>query len=79
MFYEQVKELSAEEFKRLSGVKAETFAVMVEALRTAEHKKRKAGRPKKLNLEDQVLMTLRYLRENRTYFHIFPHCSHVQA
>lgn len=70
MFYEQVKELVAEEFKRLTGVKTETFAVMVEILREAKLKRRKPGRPSKLSLEDQVLMTLMYLRENRTYFHI---------
>ena len=70
MFYEQVKELAAEEFKRLTGVKAETFAVMVEMLREAGFKKRKSGRPSKLSVENQVLMTLMYLRENRTYFHI---------
>lgn len=70
MFYEQVKKLSEEEFKRLTGVKAETFAVMVKALREEALKKRKAGRPSKLSVEDQVLMTLMYLRENRTYFHI---------
>ena len=70
MFFEQTKELAAEEFKRLTGVKAETFAVMVEILREAGLKKRKPGRPSKLSLEDQVLMTLMYLREHRTYFHI---------
>ena len=70
MFYEQVKELAEEPFKRLTGVKPETFTVMVEALREAAGKKRKSGRPSKLSVEDQVLMTLMYLRENRTYFHI---------
>lgn len=30
----------------------------------------KAGRPPKLSLEDQVLMTLEYWREYRTFFHI---------
>lgn len=70
MFYEQVKELVVEPFKRLTGVKPATFRVMVEALRRAEGTKRKSGRPSKLSTEDQVLMTLMYLRENRTYFHI---------
>ena len=70
MFYEEVKELAAEEFKRLTGVKAKTFTVMVEVLREAGLKKCKSGRPSKLSLEDQALMTLMYLRENRTYFHI---------
>lgn len=56
MFYEQVKELTAEEFKRLTGVKTETFAVIVEVLREARLKKHKPGRPSKLSLEDQVLL-----------------------
>jgi hypothetical protein len=30
----------------------------------------KAGRPPKLSVEDQILMTLEYWREYRTYFHI---------
>lgn len=70
MFYEQVKELAVEPFKRLTGVKPETFRVMVEALRRTEGTKRKSGRPSKLSIENQVLMALMYLRENRTYFHI---------
>lgn len=70
MFYEQVKDFASEPFKRLTGVKPETFRVMVEALRAATSKKRKSGRPSKLRVEDQLLMTLMYLRENRTYFHI---------
>ncbi len=32
--------------------------------------KKKTGRPGKLSVEDQVLMTLEYWREYRTYFHI---------
>lgn len=70
MFYEQVKELASEPFKRLTGVKPETFRVMVEALQAAAKEKCKPGRPSKLLVEDQLLMTLMYLRENRTYFHI---------
>ena len=54
----------------MTGVKPETFAVMVEALAKAARHKRKSGRPSKLVLEDQLLLTLMYLRENRTYFHI---------
>ncbi len=59
MLYEQVKGLAAEPFKRLTGVKPETFRVMVEGLQRAEVGKRKPGRPSKLNLEDQVLLTSR--------------------
>lgn len=70
MFYEQVKGLVSEPFNRLTGVKPETFGVMVEALRAAARGKRKSGRQSKLSVKDQLLMTLMYLCENRTYFHI---------
>lgn len=69
MTYEQVKNLKSAEFKRLSGVRLETFTQMVEVIRQAK-RQQKPGRPSKLSLEDQVLMTLEYLREYRTYFHI---------
>lgn len=56
MFYEQVKDLGLEPFKRLTGVKPETCAVMVRAFRVAASKKRKSGRPSKLLIEDQLLI-----------------------
>jgi hypothetical protein len=44
---------------------------MVDILReTDKLKKSKGGRKNKLMIEDQLLMTLEYLREYRTYFHI---------
>ena len=44
---------------------------LVEILKAAnEEKKRRGGRPNKLSVEDMLLMTLEYLREYRTYFHI---------
>jgi len=44
---------------------------MVDILRKADSlKKSKGGRKNKLKLEDQLLMSLEYLREYRTYFHI---------
>lgn len=70
MTYEKVKNLKAEEFKRLCGVKLETFNVMVLLVRNHESLKTRSGRPSKLSVENQVLMTLEYLREYRTYFHI---------
>lgn len=69
MTYEQVKNLKPEEFKRLCGVRPETFAQMVEVLQNCKQQQ-PPGRPSKLSLEDQVLMTLEYLREYRTFFHI---------
>ena len=73
MTYEKVKELKPQEFKRLCGVRIETFTEMVKLVEKKEQQKTKTGRPSKLSLEDQVLMTLEYLREYRTYFHIGQH------
>jgi len=70
MTYENLQNLSAEEFKRFCGVKPETFNQMVKLLENNEELKKKTGRPSKLSLENQVLMTLEYFREYRTYFHI---------
>ena len=43
---------------------------MLEELRAAERAKTKRGRPCKLSLEDQLLMTLGSWRESRTLFHL---------
>lgn len=70
MTYQQVKHLKTEEFKRLCGVRPLTFTQMVEVVPERSPLKKKTGRPGKLSVEDQVLMTLEYWREYRTYFHI---------
>ncbi len=71
MKFDQIKELEDEKFRRLTGVKKGTFSKMVDILRQADGlKKSKGGRKNKLNLEEQLLMVLEYLREYRTYFHI---------
>jgi len=59
MTYEQVKYLKPEEFKRLCGVRPETLAQMVEVLQNCKQQQ-PPGRPSKLSVEDQVLMTLEY-------------------
>ncbi len=43
---------------------------MVRIVRDQEKQKKKSGRPPKLRIEDQILLTLQYLREYRTYYHI---------
>jgi hypothetical protein len=71
MSYEQIKDLPPALFKRYCGVKPETFQKMVAVV--SEHlagSRIKTGRPPKLSIEDQVLMTLEYWREYRTFFHI---------
>lgn len=69
--YENIKNLSPEEFRRLTGVKPPTFNEMLEVLKKAEKiKKKQGGKPNKLCVADQLLMSLEYLREYRTYFHL---------
>lgn len=70
MTYEQVKNLSSADFKRLCGVTPATFQEMVKVVAAAKLLEKKTGRPSKLSVENQVLMTLEYWREYRTYFHI---------
>jgi hypothetical protein len=43
---------------------------MVRTVKAKEKEKKKTGRKPKLIVEDQILMTLQYLREYRTYYHI---------
>jgi len=68
--YTETKNLPPHEFKRLCGVHLETFNEMVLVVKNYVYEHKKTGRPPKLNIEDQVLMTLEYYREYRTYFHI---------
>ena len=67
MRYETIKDLKPTEFKRLTGVQPETFAAMLAWLTETT---RVFGRPPKLSLADQLLMTLLYWREYRTLFHL---------
>src|SRR5215210_8657443 len=71
MSYEQIKDVRPALFKRYCGVKPETFRRMVEVVSDHLAETRiKSGRPPKLPVEDQVLMTLEYWREYRTFFHL---------
>ena len=71
MKYENLKGYPEEKFRRITGVKRKTFDKMLEILQIAEATRRSKGGPKpKLQLEDQLLATLEYLREYRTYAHI---------
>ncbi len=71
MSYENIKLLSPEKFKLLCGVKPDTFrricAFVGDELKRTQ---KKPGRPTRLSIEDQVLLTLEYWREYRTQFHI---------
>lgn len=75
MKYEAVKDLKVSEFRRLTGVKPETFTKMLGVLETAEAGRKavqryRGGKKPKLTLADQLMMTLCYLREYRTQFHV---------
>ena len=69
--YAKLSPLPARLFRRITGVQKKTFALMVEIVREADRKRLKwYGRPPTLSVEDQILMTLEYLREYRTYAHM---------
>ncbi len=71
MRWETINKLAADEFRRLTGVKKPTFEEMVKILQAARaEKKLRGGRKNKLSIEETLLMTLEYLREYRTYFHV---------
>ena len=63
--------LGEEQFRRLTGVEQPTFRKMLCILRR-EHRRKKAkgGSANALSVRKMLLMTLEYLREYRTYFHI---------
>lgn len=70
--YETIKKLASTKFRRLTGVGKNTFEKMVSVAK-AEIKNKKSsrrGKPSHLTIEDSLLMTLEYLREYRTYFHL---------
>lgn len=69
--YEELQRLPPRQFRRLTGIKPETFAEMVTILISVQNSRyRKAGRKGGLCIEDKLLMALEYLREYRTYFHL---------
>ena len=75
MNIEALKKLNDKQFRRQLGVKRKTFEKIVAVSQEAYDKHKAAakgpgGRPPKLTIELRVLMTLEYLREYRTYFHV---------
>lgn len=64
--FEMPSQLPDKQFRRLTGVKPSTFTRMVKALAAQEQAKKKPGRSSKLSTEEQLLMTLQYLREYPT-------------
>lgn len=72
MEWTSVKKLGDEDFRRIVGVKRNTFEQMLLVIGNYEalHRKHpKRGRPSKLTVENKLLMMLMYYREYRTFFH----------
>ncbi len=67
MRYIEVSEYGEQQFLRLTGVRRVVFELMIEVVQAAQ---RDFGRPRKLSVEDQVLLTLCYWREYRSQFHV---------
>lgn len=69
--YERLKQIKPAEFKRLVGVKKETFEVMFEVYSEYEEEEEEekqqqgGGRPNRLLLETQLFLMLEYYREYR--------------
>lgn len=62
--YEKASNLKDKDFKQLIGVTKEIYGAMLRILRDSYAlKHKKGGRPSKLSLEDQLFMTLKYLRQ----------------
>jgi hypothetical protein len=70
MNYQMFLNLPNEQFKRRFGVHKLTFYQMSDALKPLWIVEPQRGPKPKLCLEEQVLITLEYWREYRTYFHI---------
>ena len=69
--YERLQKMKPSDFKRLVGVKQETFSLMLEVCE-AHHKKKKSrgGKPNSLSIANQLLLMLGYYREYRSMAHI---------
>lgn len=68
MKFKNLRKLNDENFRRIIGVKRQTFDVMLNRLNEAEKlKKSRGGHPNKLSMQNRLLMSLEYLREYRTY------------
>jgi hypothetical protein len=69
--YQKVNKLSQTDFKRVVGVNKDTFALMNKTIINHRRRFAKLGGVKpKLSINDQLLLTLEYYREYRTFKHI---------
>jgi hypothetical protein len=69
--YSKVRKLTERDFKRVVGVKRETFEDMIKVVRKHyRDNKFKGGTTKSLSANDETLMMLEYYREYRPFKHI---------
>ncbi|WP_233218918.1 transposase family protein [Deinococcus arcticus] len=66
----RTRKMNRKQFRRRTGVYPETFAEMEEVLTLREGRKKKSGRPAALSVAEQLLMTLEFWREYRTFAHL---------
>ena len=65
-FYAKAEQLNDKDFKQMIGVEKATFDAMIKILKEAyagKLRKWRGERKKKLTMENQLLMTLKYLRQ----------------
>ncbi len=67
---ERLRQLNRTRFKRHTGIYPETFAEMEIVLDQRERSKKKSGRPPALDTAQQLLLTLEFWREYRTFAHV---------
>jgi RNA processing factor Prp31 len=73
MQYKEIEGLKPSLYKRLTGVKKEGFAQMLDSVSQYKQSRRKhisRGVAAKLSYADKILLLLMYYREYRTKFHI---------
>jgi hypothetical protein len=63
MGYQEIKDKSGSDYKRLTGVSPQTFHQMRQMLEQSQPRRE---RPAKLSCADQLLMTLMYRHEYQT-------------
>lgn len=69
--YSRLSRSSNTKFRRYTGINRFVFDLIVLIIQAYDKGiKKKAGRPSRLCAADQLLMTLEYFRENRTFFHL---------
>ena len=61
MKYWQSRKLSSKKFKRLYGVKPQTFRVMFRLVKTQEKQNKKSGLPAKLIIENILIKSRQFI------------------